>query len=273
LARPASLCRAEPYGSPPRYAAPTRASVLEPLAGADDPDNDAIGVNEQGAARVVDFDRHQEMLVASGMSAAGRYGFTKLSMLDSRFQQFVPAHDRPVRDIKCSPRPDGLVLTASMDRRLRIVSTASNAVVQSYALNSAGWACCWDASNPHRVLAGLQDGTVAIFDMRHGQAPWLTMPALGERRLAVHSLDTMPCRGDVGAAGQLVIDAENVGYPTVLAGTLENLFLVRVTEVTPDNVNSLVVKAPYMDGAGMAAHQESGGGLMRSRRLTRWEWS
>ena len=221
----------------------------------------------QNQARVVDYDRTQEILVASGLRAGGRYGFSKVSLLDDRHVEFVAVHERPVRDIRCSPRPDGLVLTTSLDRQLRIVSTASNAVVQSYPLSSAGWSCCWDVGNPHRILAGQQDGTVALFDMRAGQQPVWRVPGLGDRRLAVHSLDTVAPSAVAAAAAAAVAagdgdgdgdgaddnnrlagpvaEADPEGWPTIFAGTLENAFVI---QPRPGDVN--ITPCPAIDGGG-----------------------
>lgn len=222
----------------------------------------------QNQARVVDYDRTQEILVASGLRAGGRYGFSKVSLLDDRHVEFVAVHERPVRDIRCSPRPDGLVLTTSLDRQLRIVSTASNAVVQSYPLSSAGWSCCWDVGNPHRILAGQQDGTVALFDMRAGQQPVWRVPGLGDRRLAVHSLDTVAPSAIAAAAAAAaaavaagdgdgdgadddnrlagpVAEADPEGWPTIFAGTLENAFVI---QPRPGDVN--ITPCPAIDGGG-----------------------
>ena len=180
------------------------------------------------------------MLVVTGMRGVGRYGFTKVSLLDRRVVEFVPVHDKSLRDIRCSPRPDGLVLTVSTDRLLRVVSTASNVVVQSYNLGSPGWACCWDASNPHRVFAGQQDGTIALYDMRHGAAPVHVLSGLGQRPLGIHSLDTWASPEGADPA---------LASPLLLVGTLENAFAVPLGPEGPQA--DAVAAAPAMDGAGM----------------------
>ena len=43
----------------------------------------------QNQARVVDYDRTQEILVASGLRAGGRYGFSKVSLLDDGRMRLV----------------------------------------------------------------------------------------------------------------------------------------------------------------------------------------
>jgi E3 ubiquitin-protein ligase RFWD3 len=63
-------------------------------------------------------------------SGGYRYGFVKYSLLDPMQLEAVRLHNRDIRDIKPSPRTDGLVLTASLDKTIKLTSLTSNTIVQ-----------------------------------------------------------------------------------------------------------------------------------------------
>jgi E3 ubiquitin-protein ligase RFWD3 len=56
----------------------------------------------------------------------------KYSLLDSMQLEAVKIHQNKLKDIKSSPRQDGLVLTASLDKTVKITSLISNTIVQRY---------------------------------------------------------------------------------------------------------------------------------------------
>ena len=56
----------------------------------------------------------------------------KVSSLDSKHCEFVRIHQKPLRDAAFSCRGDGLLLTAAMDKTVRVTSMLSNTVVQRY---------------------------------------------------------------------------------------------------------------------------------------------
>ncbi|KAK2566406.1 E3 ubiquitin-protein ligase RFWD3 [Acropora cervicornis] len=70
----------------------------------------------QGGARVLAFDQYHAVLVVSS--------------LDSKHCEFVRIHQKPLRDAAFSCRGDGLLLTAAMDKTVRVTSMLSNTVVQ-----------------------------------------------------------------------------------------------------------------------------------------------
>ena len=55
-----------------------------------------------------------------------------MSSLDVKRSEFVQIHQKPVRDACFSCQGDGLLLTAAMDKTIKITSMLSNTVVQRY---------------------------------------------------------------------------------------------------------------------------------------------
>ncbi|XP_066020492.1 E3 ubiquitin-protein ligase rfwd3.L-like [Pocillopora verrucosa] len=64
-------------------------------------------------------------------------------------------------------RGDGLLLTASMDKTVRVTSMLSNAVVQTYNTPVPAWSCAWNKDDTNFIYCGLQNGTCLIFDIRN----------------------------------------------------------------------------------------------------------
>lgn len=50
--------------------------------------------------------------------------------MDLKSKEFVPVHDKCIRDVKFSPRGDGMILTTGLDKTLQLTSLHSNVVVQ-----------------------------------------------------------------------------------------------------------------------------------------------
>ena len=76
-----------------------------------------------------------EMLVVSKPSSnriLPGWGLMKFSSLELAHGEYVAAHSKVIRDTAFSPRGDGTVLTAGMDRSCRLTSMASNSTVQMY---------------------------------------------------------------------------------------------------------------------------------------------
>lgn len=69
-------------------------------------------------------------MMTSSYPGGYHYGFIKYSLLDPMQSEAVRLHTKEIRDIKPSPRTDGLVLTASLDKTIKLTSLTSNTVVQ-----------------------------------------------------------------------------------------------------------------------------------------------
>ena len=77
-------------------------------------------------------DPHVGMLVASKPSSnqlLPGYGLMKYSTLELGHGEYVAAHSGVIRDAVFSPRGDGLLLTAGMDKTCRLTSMQSNSNV------------------------------------------------------------------------------------------------------------------------------------------------
>ncbi len=53
-----------------------------------------------------------------------------MSTVEMHHSEYVPLHNGCIRDVAFNPTGDGMVLTASVDKTLKLTSMKSNAVVQ-----------------------------------------------------------------------------------------------------------------------------------------------
>lgn len=83
------------------------------------------------------YRRDEEMLVCSRQVGQQQYGIAKISMRDfsSNLHSIIPIHSQPIRDVQCYTSDPvvnkSLVLTASIDKTLKMTSASTHHVVLS----------------------------------------------------------------------------------------------------------------------------------------------
>eukprot|EP00794_Sanderia_malayensis_P016869 gene16869-18573_t len=127
----------------------------------------------QTNARVMAFDKQHGMIAISKPSPNQLfpgYGVVKVSSLESRTSEYVSIHQNVIRDVSFNSRGGRLLLSASMDKSLKLTSMTSNTVVQSYTCPSPVWSCQWNNTDTNYMYCGLQNGTCLVFDIRKTDA-------------------------------------------------------------------------------------------------------
>ncbi len=106
-----------------------------------------------------------------GLEQAGQYGVLKVSF-DGSIRQFIPLHQKCIRDLCLSPLGNGHLLSASMDKTLKICNASSTlAIVATFEVSQACWSCCWSETDPNFIFAGLQNNSIVQFDIRQPRTP------------------------------------------------------------------------------------------------------
>ncbi|KAG8192093.1 hypothetical protein JTE90_005391 [Oedothorax gibbosus] len=128
----------------------------------------SIEIAKHGGCRIVDVCDLLGMVLVTQPSINDLfpgYGFRKISTLEMKPSEFVLVHQKPIRDMAFHTH-DGLVLTASLDKSVRITNVLTNSVVHTYPVDADVWSCTWDADDPTYFYAGLRTGDVYLFDIR-----------------------------------------------------------------------------------------------------------
>ncbi|GFR27500.1 e3 ubiquitin-protein ligase RFWD3, partial [Trichonephila clavata] len=128
----------------------------------------SLEMARNGGCRIVDICDILGMALVSQQSTNALfpgYGFRKISTLDMKPSEFVLVHQKPIRDMAFHCH-DGLVLTASLDKSVKITNVLTNSVVHTYSHDSDVWSCAWDLDDPTYFYAGLKSGDVYLYDIR-----------------------------------------------------------------------------------------------------------
>ncbi|XP_061139466.1 E3 ubiquitin-protein ligase RFWD3 isoform X1 [Syngnathus typhle] len=130
----------------------------------------AVVVSSNGGCRVLAHCESLNCLLVSQPSASAvllpGWGVKKVSLHNSRHSQYVPIHSAHIRALSFNRQNGGMLLSASLDSTLKITSMQSNAVVQTYNAGKPVWSCCWCLDKPNYVYAGLNNGSVLLYDIR-----------------------------------------------------------------------------------------------------------
>ncbi|BHF60212.1 RING finger and WD repeat domain-containing protein 3 [Sparganum proliferum] len=108
------------------------------------------------------------------------FGFRKVHTGELRPLKYIHLHSQPIRDLAFHPEhEDGIVVSASMDKSLKLTSLLVDQVVQAYQCPAPVWSCCWASPSPNYIFAGSVNGSVLLFDIRVTSGPVETISIEG----------------------------------------------------------------------------------------------
>lgn len=130
----------------------------------------AVLVSQNGGSRVLSYCEPLSCLLASQLSQHATlvpgYGVKKVSVVNMKASQYVPIHSKQIRGLAFNRQNDSLLLSAALDNTLKLTSLLTNTVVQTYNAGKPVWSCCWCLDNSNYVYAGLNNGSVLVYDTR-----------------------------------------------------------------------------------------------------------
>ncbi|KAK4799382.1 hypothetical protein SAY86_024747 [Trapa natans] len=162
-------------------------------------------------ARVFDVSALYQILFVSrrlhGM--VGRETLTKISLMYPREVEDIPlpSNTKAVKDLHISPANGDHVLFATLGKSLAVLSLESNNVVLTYNLPAAAWSCSWDFQRPYHIYAGLQNGTLMVFDMRQTSRPIESLNGLSFN--PIHTIRSFSQNSTNGASS--ILTASSIG--------------------------------------------------------------
>lgn len=96
----------------------------------------------------------------------GSHGIRKYSTLDLTVREFIPLHTKPITSIQLKPLGD-LILTASLDKKVRLTSITNNTCVLSYECLNDPSSVAWSAHRDQQFYVGSSNCFVSLYDMRN----------------------------------------------------------------------------------------------------------
>lgn len=119
----------------------------------------------RNVSRVMAVDSCNQTAYISFKSTESESGIIKLNPERTTSIDFLPIHTGLIKDVKHNN--DGLIVTTSLDKSVKITSTISNEVTDTVSLPSPGWSCCFDPDDSYRVVCGLTDSRILVYDRRN----------------------------------------------------------------------------------------------------------
>ncbi|KAM4601936.1 E3 ubiquitin-protein ligase rfwd3.S [Polymixia lowei] len=130
----------------------------------------ALLVSQAGGCRVLSYCQPLTCLLASQLSPHSNlvpgFGVRKVSVVNMKACQYVPIHVKQIRGLAFNRQDDALMLSAALDKTIKLTSLMTNTVVQTYNTGKPVWSCCWCLDNSNYVYAGLNNGSVLVYDTR-----------------------------------------------------------------------------------------------------------
>ncbi|KAI1904228.1 hypothetical protein AGOR_G00003510 [Albula goreensis] len=216
----------------------------------------AVLVSQTGGCRVLSYCEPLSCLLASQPSPQATlvpgWGVKKISAATLKACQYVPIHAKQIRGLTFSKQADSLLLSAALDNTVKLTSLLTNTVVQTYNAGRPVWSCCWCLDNNNYIYAGLNNGSVLVYDTRDTSTHVQELVPLGSR-CPVASLSyipraassSFPCGGLIAGSldgGCFWEQVDETSYtPHVLpleAGGCTDI------QVEPDNRHCLVTYRP-----------------------------
>ncbi|KAK7285006.1 hypothetical protein RJT34_19761 [Clitoria ternatea] len=144
-------------------------------------------------ARVFDMDISNQILLIAQKpkTIGGIHLLTKMSLISPFEMQdiLLPSTTTGVKDLRISPLNSSLALYASLGKKLSVLSLDSSNPVINYDLQVPAWSCSWDLNSSHFLYAGLQNGSVLVFDMRQTAGPLKSL--IGLTSNPVHTIQSL----------------------------------------------------------------------------------
>ncbi|TYI10901.1 hypothetical protein ES332_A09G172600v1 [Gossypium tomentosum] len=126
-------------------------------------------------ARLFDIDASSKIILMTRrlQGLGGVHVLTKISLVAPYTRQDIslPTGSKAVRDLHICPSDGSLSLFASLGKKLSVLSTKINNFILAYDLPAPAWSCSWDLNGSHQIYAGLQNGSLVMFDMRQTARP------------------------------------------------------------------------------------------------------
>ncbi|KAG0372457.1 RING finger and WD repeat domain-containing protein 3 [Mortierella sp. AD032] len=215
-----------------------------------------------GGTQYLSYRQDEEMLVYSRQTG-DKYGIAKVSMRDfsNNFHDFTPVHSKPIKDTRCYSGHPGtnrsLVLTASLDKTLKVTSASSKQVVLSYDCDGAVWACCWSMRDPNVMYCSVKAKQTSIltFDLRKTGAP-------------VSSFSNPGLLGHAPIHSMTYIDAfDGHNQEAILCGSLEGAFVYNIDSSTHTGTLSGVMSQEMIVSGSQGSTAFGGDSLSSSQSM------
>ncbi|XP_060588595.1 E3 ubiquitin-protein ligase RFWD3-like [Ruditapes philippinarum] len=190
-----------------------------------------IKIWDAGNCRVMAHCPSLATIVASQPSSSPLFpgfGVKKICTLDFKTSQYITIHNKAIRDVAFHPTvEDGMLLSCGLDKKVKMTSLLSNAVVQTYETAMPAWSCVWNAQDRNYFYAGQQNGLVLEFDIRNTEGPVQEFNSEGSRSpVASLCYMTEDMSADFRSGGLLIGQLDKLSFFEKLPNNQHRLHLL-----------------------------------------------
>ena len=181
------------------------------------------------------------------------YGVRRISTHDYDLSEFIPIHSEVITDMCFKPN-DPLLLTASMDKTVKLTSLIDKTVCKTFGLPCQARSCCWHPTNSYVCFVGLNSGDIQGFDTRNPSLPTHIFDGIAPNPLI--SVQFV-------SKGHSITGSQEESFTGLLCNNLTTCFFYEISE----SGDLLSQHTLPLDGKFLPAHydQKSGYGLISIR--------
>lgn len=96
----------------------------------------------------------------------GNFGLRKYSIFDTNVREFIPLHSKIITSIQLKEH-GALVLTSSMDKKVKLTNTNNNACIQTYNCSQIPTCVSWSTHRDQQFYVGSGNCYVSLYDLRN----------------------------------------------------------------------------------------------------------
>lgn len=127
-----------------------------------------IEISPSGNCRLLGYSSLSEVIAVSqpnpNQSLFPGFGVKKVFLKDFK-TDFICIHSKAIKDLQVNAY-DGTILTASLDKTVKLTSLLSKSVIMSYPLEVDAWSVTFNPNSTHEFFVGLNNGNILLFDNR-----------------------------------------------------------------------------------------------------------
>ena len=141
-----------------------------------------LDIAKDGGCRVMAYNQWLDMVVISAPSQVSvfpGFGVRTINMLDEKSEQYLPIHQKQIRDLSFNPAKNDLLLSVGMDKKVKLMNVCSKAQVGQFTADYPLWSCCWNLDLANQFFVGTASGDVIVYDTRNTDGPVKTFRVKG----------------------------------------------------------------------------------------------
>ncbi|KAL6621634.1 hypothetical protein LY90DRAFT_706203 [Neocallimastix californiae] len=126
--------------------------------------------NKPNVSKIFTYDNKNNIIYVTKSQNLYEHGILGINLETYSATSYSPLHKKLIKDCKYNTVND-LLLTASMDRTVKLYSVNDKDNILSVNVVSPCWSCCWSKKNENHFFIGLGNNKINAYDLRKLNRP------------------------------------------------------------------------------------------------------